>query len=117
MRLKLDRSSNSSMNQNCECMSYLENMSVPKLTDEERLSCEGKLTEMNAGMRFLPSEVTRAQGTIVFWKSSILAFLMKFISLESQNHLFVHVQLSYSQRQAMITLIEKKGKGKMFLKN
>ena len=28
-----------------ECMSYLANMNIPKLTDEEKLSCEGKLTK------------------------------------------------------------------------
>ena len=28
-----------------ECMSYLANISLPKLTDEEKLSCEGKLTK------------------------------------------------------------------------
>ena len=28
-----------------ECMSYLANMNMPKLTDEEKLSCEGKLTK------------------------------------------------------------------------
>ena len=37
--------------------------------------------------------------------------------LESLNYSFIHVQLSHSQRQAMITLIEKKGKDKRFLKN
>ena len=33
------------------------------------------------------------------------------------NYSFIHGQLSHSQHQAMITLIEKKGKDKRFLKN
>ena len=28
-----------------ECMSYLTNMNIPKLTDEEKLPCKGKLTK------------------------------------------------------------------------
>ena len=60
-------------------------MNIPKLTDEDRLSCEGKLTEMNVEMRFLPWKVTKARGMMVCLKSSILAFSMKFMTIfESQ---------------------------------
>ena len=89
-----------------ECMSYLANMSLPELTDEEKLSCEGKLTKMNAGSHFLPWEMTRARGTMVCLKSFIFFFyeIDNYI-LESLNYSFIHGQLSHSQRQAMITLI------------
>ena len=54
MELKLDRSSNNSIHHYIkdivpkpadECMSYVANVNIPKPTDEEKLSCEGKLTK------------------------------------------------------------------------
>ena len=74
---------------------------------------------MNAGLHFLPWEITRAQGKMVCPKSFIFVFFYEIHNylLESLNYSFIHGQLSHSQRQAMITLIEKKGKDKRFLKN
>ena len=76
-----------------ECMSYLANISLPKLTDEEKLSCEGKFTKMNAGLHFLPWEITRAWGTMVCLKSFIFVFFFNEIHnylLESLNYSFIH---------------------------
>ena len=62
-------------------MSYLANMNIPKLTDEEKLSCEGKLTKNESwnALSFMGSN--KAWGTMVCLKSSISAFLMKFITI------------------------------------
>ena len=63
-----------------ECISYLANMSLPKLTDEENCPVKVSLLKMSAGLHFLPWEITRPQGMMVFLKSFIFDFLMKFIT-------------------------------------
>ena len=64
-----------------ERMSYLANISLPKLTDEENCPVKVSLLKMNAGLHFLPWEITRARGTMVCLKSFIFVFLMKFITI------------------------------------
>ena len=71
MKLKLDRS----FKQFCSslykrrsnktvdvCMSYLANMSLPKLTDDEKLSCEGKLTKNECWITFSPMGTNNSPG-------------------------------------------------------
>ena len=52
-------------------------------------------------------------------KNFMCAFFQEIHSylLDALNLSFIHGQLSISQHQAMVTLIEKKGKDKRFLKN
>ena len=71
---------------------------------------------MNAGLHFLPWEITRAQGMMVCLKRFLFVFFYEIHNylLESLNYSFIHGQLSHSQCQAMITLIEKKGIDKRF---
>ena len=71
--------------------------------------------KMNAGLHFLLWEITRAWGTMICYYISCFDEIHNYL-LESLNY-FIHGQLSHSQRQAMITLIEKKGKDKRFLKH
>ena len=101
-----------------ECMSYLENMSIPKLTEEENCPVEVSALKMTAGLHFLPWEITRAQGNDDLSKVFLIFFFREIHNylLESLNYLFIRGQLSHSQCQAMITLIEKKGKDKRLLK-
>ena len=64
--------------------------------------------------------VNTSLGTMVCLKSFTYIYFFNEIHnylSGSLNYSFLHGHLSHSQRQAMITLIEKKGKDKRFLKN
>ena len=102
-----------------ECMSYLANISLSKLTDEEKLSCEGKLTKNECWIALSSMGNNKSPGNNGLSKEFYICFLDEIHNylLESLNYSFIHGQLSHSQHQAMITLIEKKGKDKRFLKN
>ena len=102
-----------------ECMFYLANISLPKLTDEEKLSCEGKLTKNECWIALSSMGNNKSPGNNGLSKEFYIRFFDEIHNylLESLNYSFIHGQLSHSQRQAMITLIEKKGKDKRFLKN
>ena len=100
-----------------ECMSYLANISLPKLT--EQLSCEGKLTKNECWIALSSRRNSKSPGSDGLSKEFYICFfdeIHNYLS-ESVNYSFIHGQLSHSQCQAMITLIEKKDKDKRFLKN
>ena len=61
----------------------------------------------------------KSPGNDGFSKEFYVCFFQEIHSylLDALNLSFIHGQLSISQCQAMITLIEKKGKDKRFLKN
>ena len=103
-----------------ECIASLRNINIPKLTDDERNVCEGKLSKMKSGMLLTQWETTKALGMMDCQKNFMSAFFKKF-TLTFLMHLTFLLPmgnyLSNSQCQAVITLIEKKGKDKRFLKN
>ena len=102
-----------------ECMSYLANMNIPKLKVEEQLSCEGKLTKNECWNVLSSMGSNMSPWNDGFSEEFYVCFFVEIHKylLESLNYSFIHGQLSHSQCQAMITLIEKKGKDKRFLKN
>ena len=69
------------------CMSYLGNISLPKLTDEEKLSCEVKLTKNECWIA-LSSMGNNKSLEDGLSKEFYICFLMKFITylLESLNY-------------------------------
>ena len=81
--------SHGSNNESDISVRFLENPSLPKLDEDKKESCEGRLTY---------NECYR----------SLLTFL---------NEAYDYGELSTSQKMAMIKLIEKKGKDKMHIKN
>ena len=103
-----------------ESMSHLANMNIPKLTDEEKLSCEGKLIKNECWIALSSMGNKKSPGYDSLSKEFYVRFFDEIHNnylLESLTYSVIHGQLSHSQRQAMITLIEKKGKDKRFLKN
>ena len=95
------------------------NESIPKLSEKDKTSCEGKIT--------LP-EIKKVINTFKMNKTPgndgiPVAFYVKFwlnlkISMqESFNYSYETGLLSNSQRQAIITLLEKSGKNRLLLKN
>ena len=102
-----------------ECLEYLKTLKVPKLSDVEQESCEGLLTEKecwDALQRMKNDESPASDGLT---KEFYVCFFNEVsnILITALNHSFTTGMLSISQRQALITLIEKKDRDKRFVKN
>ena len=99
---------------------FLENTSSsPKLTDSMRDMCEGQLTYSKCFKVLSTFDSNKTPGndglTIEFYKffwSEIGTLLV-----DSLNYAYCHGELSSSQKQAVITLIEKKDKDRRWIKN
>ena len=102
-----------------KCIAYLRNINIPKLTDDEKNVCEGKLTKMEIWYALNLMENNKSPGNDRLSKDFYVCLFQEIHSylVDALNRSFTHGQLSNSQRQVMITLIEKKGKDKRFLKN
>ena len=91
----------------------------PALADDSRKNCEGKLgySECFSVLGTFPKNKTPGNDglTIEFY----LAFWPLFgrLLVDSLNYAFEFGELSNSQKQAIITLIEKKGKDKRMIRN
>ena len=98
---------------------FLNQTGIPKLTNEERNTCEGPLNTTDClkalrsmqnnkspGIDGLPCEFYK-----FFWKD-----ISKIVS-DSLNFAFENGELSIDQRRGLITLIPKKDKDRAFLKN
>ena len=101
------------------CPFLEDTLSSPKLTDSMHETCEGQLTYSEC-FKVLPTfSNNKTPGndglTIEFYKffwSEIGTFLV-----DSLNYAYFHGELSHSQKQAVITLIEKKDKDRRWIKN
>ena len=79
--------------------------------------CEGKLTKNECWIAlYFHGKSPGIDGLFKEFYSCFFHEIHDYF-LESLNYSFIHQQLSHSQHKAMITLIEKKGKDKRFLKN
>ena len=100
-------------------LTFSRNVNIPKLSDEKHNTCEGKLTVnecYNILSTFNNNKTPRNDGlTIEFYKAfwSLLGNQL----VDVLNYSYEHGQLSTSQRQAVITRLEKKDKDKRFIKN
>ena len=101
------------------CPFLEDTLSSPKLTNSMRETREGQLTYSECFKVLSTFSNDKTPGndglTIEFYKffrSEIGTFLV-----DSLNYAFFHGELSSSQKQAMITLIEKKDKDKRWIKN
>ena len=90
-----------------------------KLTDDQKLSCEGELSATECFASLKRMEMGRSPGTDglpaefykVFWNDVSTYLLASLNSSFSKGH------LSISQRRGLITLIPKKNKPQQYLKN
>ena len=101
------------------CPFLEDTLSSPKLTDSMRETCEGQLTYSECFKVLSTFSNDKTPGndglTIEFYKffwSEIGIFLV-----DSLNYAYFHGELSHSQKQAVITLIEKKDKYRRWIKN
>ena len=102
-----------------ECLEYLKTLKIPKLSDVERESCEDLLTKKECWDALHRMKHDKSPGSDGLTKEFYVCFFNEVSNtlITALNHSFTTGMLSTSQRQAVITLIEKKGEDKRFMKN
>ena len=99
--------------------SYLNQITIPKLTKERLQECEGEITEAELFKALQSMENNKTPGNDGLTKEFYVTFWMdvKIPLILSVKKAFYKKELSTSQKQAIIKLIEKKEKDKRFIKN
>ena len=102
-----------------DCCNYLKTLKLPRLTDDECRLCEGELTKRECWEALQTMGNNKNPGNDGLSKEFYVCSFNEIHSylLRALNMSFREGQLSSSLRQAVIFLIEKKDKGKRFLKN
>ena len=109
----------SNENSNALTDSLLSNVHIPKLTVEQRIRCEEKLTVgecFNTLKTFQKNKTPGNDGLTVEFYLVFWPLLGKHL-VDCYNYAHEHGELFNSQKQAVITLLEKKGKDKRLIKN
>ena len=109
----------SKVNTSLENNKFFQCDSISTLSDEEKLSCEGELTQLECFEVLSSMSKNKTPGNdglssewyLTFW-NIIGPVLVKVL-----NTGFSKGEMSSSQRQAVITLLEKEGKDRCQLKN
>ena len=99
-------------------MEYASFLGLPKLTHDNTMFCEGNLTEKE----LFDSMITTLKNRLLEMTASQLNFINSFgitlrNFLNSINWSQMKKEFSVSQKQAIIKLIEEKGKDKRYIKN
>ena len=102
-----------------QCLTYLANINTPKLLENETLQCEGKLTLKECWNALVSMGSNKSPRNDGITKEFYVCFFAEVGSLLVSALNFCHDkgELTSSQKQAVITLIEKSGKDKRFIKN
>jgi len=102
-----------------QAKSFLENPNILKLSDELRIRCEGKITcqECESTLGFFQVSKTHGNDDIPIEFYKFFWSLIGEFTIASFNEAFDNKEMSSSQKQALITLIEKKGKDRNYLEN
>ena len=102
-----------------ECLSYLEKVNTPKLSEEERDICDGQLSIQECWNALNSMQNGKSPGNDGLSKEFYVCFFAELgdLLVNTQNYSFKCGELTTSQKQAIITLIEKKGRDKRLIKN
>ena len=102
-----------------DCMEYLKNINTPELKDNEIGRCEGKLTLKECWEALNSMKNDKSLGNDGFAKEFYVCLFTDLgsILVKTLNHSYDEGELSSSQKQAIITLNEKKDKDKRYIKN
>ena len=99
--------------------SFLNNLNVPQLSEEQKQSCEGQITIDECKSILETFQINKSPGNdgipIEFYKKCWNFICEPFINCINES--FVKEELSNSQKQAVITLIEKQGKDRTLIEN
>ena len=101
------------------CMQFLNELNMPKLSNQDRDSCDEELTIEDLKESLLSMEGGRSPGNdgltkewyVFFWDAIKEPLFESLIEAKSKN------SLSTSQRQALIKLLEKKDRDKRYIEN
>ena len=99
--------------------SFLNNLSIPQLSEQQKLSCEGQITIEECKKILETFQNNKSPGNdgipIEFYKNCWDLICQLFINCINES--FVKEEMSNSQKQAVITLIEKQGKDRTLIEN
>ena len=95
-----------------ECVDYLAKINTPQLSESDKTICEGKLTLQNIWEALDSTENCKTSANDGLTKEFYVCFFLLFFSLllRSPIHSCYVGELSTSQKQAVITLIEERKK-------
>ena len=101
-----------------ECLEYLSRINTPHLSQSDKASCEGKLTLQNIWDALIGMKNGKAPGNDGLTKEFYVCFFGELVMLllKSLNYSHLVGEMSTSQKQAVVTLIEKKGRDKRLVK-
>ena len=102
-----------------EILQFLEVIELPKISNDQFLICENEISENDLFLSLKGVENNKLPGNDGLTKEFYDTFWteIKGPLLDYIHHAQVTKQLSISQKQAIIKLIEKKGKDKRYIKN
>jgi len=98
---------------------YFFSQNIPKLSEEQSNQCEGQIDFKECEAILKTFKLNKSPGN----DGLTIEFYIKFWEyigqclIESFNYSYAHGELSTSQKQAVITLLDKKGKDRLYLKN
>ena len=110
---------NQSLKTEKDFLEYLSKLNAPKLSESDRSICEGKLTLNQCWLALSSMKNGKSPGNDGLTKEFHVCFFeeLGLLVCKTLNFSFNNVELSSSQKQAVITLIEKKDREKRLLKN
>ena len=99
-----------SLKSETECMDYLRSLNLPKLSNNGRLSCEGKLTLQECWEALNSMKKCKTPENDSLTKEFYVCFFKQLgkLLVSTLNYSFDHGEMSTSQKQAIIVLIQKK---------
>ena len=100
-----------------ECLQYLSKLSTPKLSEDEKGLCEGKLTLNECWNALSSMKNGKSPGNDGFTKEFYVTFFGELNTIKTFNYSFEKGKLSASQKQAVITLIQKNDRDVTLIKN
>ena len=102
-----------------ESMDYLHSLNLPKLSNDDRRSCEGKLALQECWEALNLMKNCTTPGNEGLTKEFYVCFFKQLgeLLVSTLNYSFDHGEMSASQRQAIIVLIQKKDRDPRLLKN
>ena len=102
-----------------QCMQYLVDINTPTQTEEKQKPCEGKLTLKEIWNSLASMKNGKTPGNDGLTKEFYLAFFgdLGRLMVTNFNYSFSNGEINTSQKQAVITLIQKKDRNVRFIKN
>ena len=112
-------SSQSNVSRNDDLSMFLRDPNISRLSEEQKASCEGRISKeecKQALESFDPGKTPGNDGLPVEFYKTFWASLDDYLT-DVFNSSFEYEEMSNSQKQAIITLLDKKGRDRTYLEN